>query len=60
MGIMQQALGLNLTKYDPLIDSPFSNSRDQGEAFPLVTYFMITETGDFMLDENGVDLMIVE
>lgn len=61
MGILQNALGINLTNHDPLIDSPFSNSFDQGESFPPPgSEFMITEAGLFMLDQDGVELMITE
>lgn len=61
MGILQNALGINLTNHDPLIDSPFNNSYDQGESFPPPgSDYMITETGIFMLDEDGIELMITE
>ena len=61
MGILQNALGINLTNHDPLIDSPFNNSYDSGESFPPPTSdYMITETGIFMLDEDGIELMITE
>ena len=61
MGILQNALGINLTNHDPLIDSPFSNSFDHGESFPPPgSEFMITEAGLFMLDQDGVELMITE
>ena len=61
MGVLQNRLGINVTDYDPLINSPFTNSYDQGESFPPPgSDFMITETGIFMLDEDGVELMITE
>ncbi len=61
MGILQSALGINLTNHEPLISSPFGNSFDQGEGFPPSgSVFMITETGIFMLDEDGIELMITE
>ena len=61
MGILQNALGINLTDHNPLIDSPFSNSADNGESFPPPpSDYMITENGLFMLTETGLDLMITE
>lgn len=61
MGILQNPLGINLTDHQPLIDSPFSTSFDNGEGFPPPgSDFMITETGIFMLDEDGIELMITE
>ena len=61
MGILQNALGINLTNHDPVNDSPFSNSYDQGESFPPPpSEYMITELGVFMLTETGGNLMITE
>lgn len=61
MGVLQNALGINLTDHNPLIDSPYNNSFDAGESFPPPgADFMITETGLFMLDEDGIELMITE
>lgn len=61
MGILQNALGINLTNFDPLIDSPFNNGRDKGESFPPPgSDYMITETGIFMITESSLDLMITE
>jgi hypothetical protein len=61
MGVLQNALGMNLTNHNPLIDSPFSNSYDQGESFPPpISEYMITEDGLFMLTEDGLNLMITE
>ncbi len=61
MGILQNALGINLTNHDPLIDSPFNNSGDQGESFPPPgSERMITETGIFMITESTLSFMITE
>ena len=46
---------------NPLVESVFVASDDLGFNIPPPpTMFMITETGIFMLDENGIDLMITE
>jgi hypothetical protein len=61
MGILNNALGINLTNHQPLIDSPFGTSFDNGESFPPPgTYEMITETGILMLTETGFNHMITE
>jgi len=61
MGILQNALGINLTDHDPLTDSPFVNTRDQGEGFPPPgSERMITETGIFMITEASLSFMITE
>jgi hypothetical protein len=61
MGILQNALGINLTNHEPLIDSPYSNSYDQGESFPPPgTERMITETGILMITETTLAFMITE
>ena len=61
MGILQNALGLNLTNHDPLVDSPFTTSYDQGEGFPPPgSDVMITETGIFMITESTLSFMITE
>ena len=61
MSVFQNALGMNLTKNQPLIDSPFNSSYDQGESFPPPgSERMITETGIFMITETSLDLMITE
>jgi hypothetical protein len=61
MSVFQNALGMNLTKNQPLIDSPFNSSYDQGESFPPPgSEIMITETGIFMITETSLDLMITE
>jgi hypothetical protein len=61
MSVFQNALGMNLTKNQPLIDSPFNSSYDQGESFPPPgSERMITETGIFMITETSLDFMITE
>ena len=61
MSVFQNALGMNLTKNQPLIDSPFTSSYDQGESFPPPgSERMITETGIFMITETSLDFMITE
>ena len=61
MGILNNALGINLTNEDPLINSPFSESQSEGNMVPpLPSKFMITEDGKFMLTEDGLNLMITE
>lgn len=54
MGILQNSLGINLTDHNPLIDSPFSNSTDEGSGLPpLGQSDLITEGGSFILTEGG-------
>lgn len=61
MSVFQNALGMNLTKNQPLIDSPFNSSYDQGESFPPPgSYRMITEDGIYMITETTLDFMITE
>lgn len=61
MGVLQNALGINLGDHNPLIDSPFNNSADNGEPFiPPTDFFMITEAGIYMIDETTLDRMITE
>ena len=61
MGVLQNPLGISLTDYMPIINSPFNNSEAQGQAFPPPgSDFMITEDGKFMLTETGLNLMITE
>lgn len=61
MGILQNALGINLTDTNPLVDSPFNNSFDHGESFPPPgSDVMITETGIFMITESTLSFMITE
>lgn len=61
MSVFQNALGMNLTKNQPLIDSPFNSSYDQGESFPPPGSFnMITESGLQMITEITLDDMITE
>ena len=61
MGILQNRLGINLTNGTPLIQSPFSNTSDEGESFPPPgSERMITETGIYMITEITLDDMITE
>lgn len=61
MSLFNQPLGLNLTDHNPLVDSVFSSSYDNGESFPPPgSHYMITETGDFMITEITLDRMITE
>ena len=61
MGILNNALGINVTNREPLIDSPFSISFDQGESYPPPgSEHMITETGIFMITETLLERMITE
>lgn len=60
MSTFNAPLGINLTKDDPIIRSPFVVGFDTGNTSPPPTdTFMITEGGDFMLTEGG-DFMITE
>ena len=61
MSIFNEPMGINLTNHQPLTDSVFSSSYDQGESFPPPgSDYMITETGLFMLTEVSLELMITE
>jgi hypothetical protein len=61
MGILNNALGINLTDEDPLIVSPFNESPFMSYVVPPPpASYMITETGIFMLTEDGINLMITE
>lgn len=61
MGILQTPLGVNLTNHIPLIDSPFTNSFNDGEPFPPPgTFRMITEAGILMITEVTLNDMITE
>ena len=62
MGILQNPLGISLTDFMPIINSPFNNSEAEGnQSFPPApSEFMITEGGLFMLTEDGLNLMITE
>jgi len=61
MGVLNQALGMNLTVDDPIIDSPFSESASIGYIVPPPgSEYMITEDGKFMQTETGFNLMITE
>lgn len=61
MGILNRILGLNLTDEDPLQNSPFNSSAQESYIVPPIgSDYMITETGEFMLTEDGINLMITE
>lgn len=61
MGTLNNVLGFNLTNEDPLTVSPFDENESLGFVpTPPGTFFMITETGIFMLTEDGLNLMITE
>lgn len=60
MGILQNPLGINLTNFDPLIDDPYDDGYGGFVPPPPESFFMITENGLFMLDEDGIELMITE
>lgn len=61
MGVLQNPLGISLTDYMPIINSPFNNSDNQGQSFPPPgSEFMITEDNKLMLTEDGLNLMITE
>jgi hypothetical protein len=61
MGTLNNVLGFNLTNEDPLTISPFDESVSLGFVpTPPGTFHMITETGIFMLTEDGLNLMITE
>jgi len=61
MGVLQNPLGINLTNHNPLKDSPFNSSFDEGETFPPPgSERMITETGIYMITESTLDYMITE
>ena len=41
MGTLNQALGMNLTEYDPLIDSPYNGGSNNGSSpIPPGNYFL--------------------
>lgn len=61
MGTLNNALGFDLTNEDPLINSPFGQSASLMYVVPPPpSNYMITETGIFMLTEDGINLMITE
>lgn len=61
MGILNNALGINLTDEYPLTNSPFGTSENEGYVVPPPpSSYMITETGLFMQTETGNNLMITE
>jgi hypothetical protein len=61
MSLFNQSLGINLTDHNPLVDSVFSSSFDNGESFvPPSSNYMITETGLFMITESSLNFMITE
>lgn len=61
MGILQNPLGINVSHYMPVVNSPFNNSEAQGQSFPPPgSDKMITEGGDQMITETTLDDMITE
>lgn len=61
MGTLNNVLGFNLTDDDPLTVSPFdANESLMYVVPPPPSNYMITETGLFMLTEDGINLMITE
>lgn len=61
MGVLNNPLGINLTKHDPLIDSPFTAYESDGQSFPPPgSELMITETGIYMITETTLSHMITE
>ncbi len=61
MGMLQNPLGINLTNRDPVNDSPFSGSADEGDGgAPPGVDRMITETGIYMLTETTSSFMDTE
>ena len=61
MGTLNNVLGFNLTDNDPLTVSPFdANESLMFVVPPPPSFYMITETGIFMLTEDGLNLMITE
>jgi hypothetical protein len=61
MGTLNNVLGFNLTNEDPLTVSPFDENVSLGYVVPPPgSFYMITETGLFMLTEDGINLMITE
>ena len=61
MGVLNNALGINLTNHDPIIESPFNEGESYGYVNPPPgSDYMITETGLYMLTETGDNLMITE
>jgi hypothetical protein len=61
MGLLNNALGINLTNHNPVSDGPFSEGQSTGFVNPPPPgFFMITETGAFMQTETGNNLMVLE
>jgi hypothetical protein len=61
MGVLQNALGMNLTNHDPLIDSPYNNGGGGDASFPPPgSDRMITETGIYMITETTLAFMDTE
>jgi hypothetical protein len=61
MGILNNVLGFNLTDEQPLINNPFNESEELGFVNPPPgSEYMITETGIYMLTEDGLNLMVTE
>lgn len=61
MGVLHNRLGISITRHNPLKDSPYLDSFEEGEPYiPPANEFMITEDGKLMVDETTLDLMITE
>ena len=61
MGVLNNALGINLTVHEPLLDSPFTGYEFHGQSFPPPgSGYMITETGIYMITETALERMITE
>jgi len=61
MGILNNALGINLTNEEPLTFSPYSSSMEEGGGVPPPPLErMITEGGIPMITESTLEFMITE
>lgn len=61
MAILNHPLGINLTNHDPIIDSPYSEGQATGYVVPPPpSFYIITETGNFIQTETGGNLLVVE
>ena len=59
MGILQNPLGINLTNHDPLKDSPFNNSFDEGMSPtpPGESFFLLTDNTPMELAGGGASFL---
>lgn len=53
MGVLNNALGMNLTNHDPLIDSPLTDSQSNGFVAP-------PPSGDFFLLLDGSNFNLLD